>query len=781
MLSWVVMGAAIRLTQRPLILVLLPVGGFGVLILGERWIPLHDTLQVTQLSHFLWSSVAYGGEFPSWMPYVSLGRTTNVGFLSFLPPSIWLLTPLALLDHSWNAVRLVFVSELLNEVVLVVGTLALGTLLFRHRLTLLFVCFTVSGTVAWTSQLNFNFLIYYAIPLSLYLGILGVQERSLWLLELAVWVLLVTGSVGDGVYPAIIQGALFLVVVSVVAVRERLRLSDFRGRIGPRELAGLVMIAVAVVVPLLYLMHAGMPAVTSPGRTASGGISYQTFLHYERDPQLATLSGFFTGITLHHDLTTYGGVLLLPLVVIGLVFGAARHQLPLVVATAGVFLFYLAEVSFLAPLLYYVPGISLYRHLPYVAPHIKLLLILLAGFGFDEVLDAARSTGDEARKRLRLFAALVLVVLVVYLVQGLGLPIERRRVLLGAVGLAMAVVCVLRSMEVPRWGRRLGVALLLITLIDVYSHRSFVLHRLLLPVSEAQWDLFRLRPLGFAERRTQNPFDRKEFREYWPLLFGPIPPERVPLVAWLQGAAPVGLPFSGTRLGMTYDHLEEFLGFDACAHLGLTHHALPWVLDVLAPYRSTEVLERRTVRTVPPESFEWTTGCERPKLQFFATASPARDAVSPRALAGPTSAAALSLGPARGGDGAPSVRPGALGPSPPYDVIAFSPNRLSLRLRRPLESDLWLYYADAWHPRWGAWVDGRPATVARANSAFKAVYLPPGAEALEFRYAGGLDLLLAALIWVESAALFGGLSIWMVGRGMTLGAEAEQSPQTVGD
>jgi hypothetical protein len=774
------MGAVIRLTQRPLVLVLLPVGGFGVLILGVRWIPLHDTLQVTQLSHFLWSSVAYGGEFPSWMPYASLGRTTNVGFLSFLPPSIWLLTPLALFDHSWNAVRLVFVSQLLNEVVLVLGTLALGILLFRHRLTLLFVCFTVSGTVAWTSQLNFNFLIYYAIPLSLYLGIRGVQERSLWLLELAVWVLLVTGSVGDGLYPAIIQGALFLVVVGVVAVRERVRLSDFRGRIGRRELAGLAMIAVAVVVPVLYLIHAGMPAVTSPGRTASGSISYETFLHYERDPQLATLSGFFTGITLHHDLTTYGGALLLPLVVIGLVFGTARHQLPLVVATAGVFLFYLAEASFLAPLLYHVPGISLYRHIPYVAPHIKLFLIFLAGFGFDEVLDAARSTGDGARKRLRLFAALVLVVFVVYLVQGLGLPIERRRVVLGAVGLAVAAVCALRSMEVPRWGRRLGVALLIITLIDVYSHRSFVLHRLLLPVSEAQWDLFRLRPLVFAERRTQNPFDRTEFREYWPLLFGPIAPERVPLASWLQGAAPVGLPFRGTRLGMTYDYLEGFLGFDACAHLGLTHHALPWVLDVLAPYRSTAVLEQRMAPAVPPESFAWTTGCERPKLQFFATAPPATDAVSPPALAGLTSAAALVLGPARGGDPAPAVRPGALGPSPPYDVIAFSPNRLSLRLRRPLESGLWLYYADAWHPRWGARVDGRPATVLRANSAFKAIYLPPGATAFEFRYAGRVDLLLAALIWAESAALFGGLSIWMVRCGITLGAGAEESTQTVG-
>ncbi len=774
------MGVATGLAQRPLVLVLLPVGGFGVVLLGARWIPIHDTLQVTQLSHFLWSSVAYGGEFPSWMPYVSLGRTTNVAFLSFLPPSIWLLTPLALFHDGWNAVRLVFVSGLLNEVVLAVGTLALGTLLFRHRLTLLFVCFTVSGTVSWTSQLNFNFLIYYAMPLALYLGIRGVQERSLWLLDLAVWVLLVTGSVGDGLYPAIIQGALFLVVVGVVAFQERVRLRDFRGRISLRELAGLAMIAVAVVVPVLYLIHAGMPTVTSAGRTASGRISYQTFLHYQRDPQLTTLSGFFTGITLHHDLTTYGGALLLPLVVVGLVFGAARHQLPLVVAAAGVFLFYLAEASFLAPLLYHVPGISLYRHIPYVAPHIKLFLLFLAGFGFDEVLDAARSAGDGGRKRLGLFAALVLVVFVVYLVQGLGLPIERRRVVLGAVGLAMAVVCALRSMEAPRWGRRLGVALLIITLIDVYSHRSFVLHRLLMPVSEEQWDLFRLRPLAFAERRTQNPFDRKEFREYWPLLFGPIAPERVPLASWLQGAAPVGLPFSGTRLGMTYDYLEGFLGFDACAHLGLTHHALPWVLDVLAPYRSSEVLDRRIAPAVPPESFAWTTGCERPKLQFFATAPPATDVVSPPAVAGPTSAAALVLGPARGGDPAPSVRPGALVSSPPHDVIAFSSNRLSLRLRRPLESGLWLYYADAWHPRWGALVEGRPATVVRANGAFKAVYLPPGAASVEFRYAGGLDLLLAGLIWAESAALFGGLSIWMVRCGITLGAEAEESTQEGG-
>ena len=78
-------------------------------------------------------------------------------------------------------------------------------------------------------------------------------------------------------------------------------------------------------------------------------------------------------------------------------------------------------------------------------------------------------------------------------------------------------------------------------------------------------------------------------------------------------------------------------------------------------------------------------------------------------------------------------------PKPPPDGLAGSsrlvehrPDRV--RLEAQLEAPGYLVLVEAYEPGWRALVDGHPAPVLRANTAFRAVALDAGRHEVEFRY-----------------------------------------------
>lgn len=63
----------------------------------------------------------------------------------------------------------------------------------------------------------------------------------------------------------------------------------------------------------------------------------------------------------------------------------------------------------------------------------------------------------------------------------------------------------------------------------------------------------------------------------------------------------------------------------------------------------------------------------------------------------------------------------------------------------------WLVLTDIWHPWWECRLDGAPAPIERADVAFRAVRLPPGAHRLEFRFRPFTALWRAAVTRVAQA------------------------------
>ncbi|MEP0841947.1 MAG: YfhO family protein, partial [Phycisphaerae bacterium] len=86
----------------------------------------------------------------------------------------------------------------------------------------------------------------------------------------------------------------------------------------------------------------------------------------------------------------------------------------------------------------------------------------------------------------------------------------------------------------------------------------------------------------------------------------------------------------------------------------------------------------------------------------------------------------------------------------------------SVEVRTDAPAGRWLVLLDVYYPGWNAYIDGEPARVHRANGTFRAVKVPPGAHAVEFRFEPA-RFRVGAMIAAACLALLAGLGL--AGRG----------------
>jgi len=89
------------------------------------------------------------------------------------------------------------------------------------------------------------------------------------------------------------------------------------------------------------------------------------------------------------------------------------------------------------------------------------------------------------------------------------------------------------------------------------------------------------------------------------------------------------------------------------------------------------------------------------------------------------------------------------GPAGEARVVRYAPEGIEVEVRAGREA--YLVLLDAWFPGWEATVDGRPAPIARADVAFRAVRVPPGEHVVRLDYrprsvTAGLAISAAALL-----------------------------------
>ena len=75
-------------------------------------------------------------------------------------------------------------------------------------------------------------------------------------------------------------------------------------------------------------------------------------------------------------------------------------------------------------------------------------------------------------------------------------------------------------------------------------------------------------------------------------------------------------------------------------------------------------------------------------------------------------------------------------------VEEFAFDKLRVLVNNNTGADAILYYADAWHPEWHAYVNGKPSSVFKTNLAYKSVMIPPGKVEVLFKFGDTISKLL---------------------------------------
>jgi hypothetical protein len=472
----------------------------------------------------------------------------------------------------------------------------------------------------------------------------------------------------------------------------------------------------------------------------TGRNTLETFLNYGRPPMAAAALGVTTGALGLGDNSYYIG--LLPLAMFAYALVTEQRKTFLAIAALCVGLICLSIGGWCATLIYFLPGMSLFRHTALIYGIIGVLLLLGSGFGFERLALrlSGRTTPPLKYPVLRTVALVALVAFILAdfwycrLAKEPPLPAftpgwqtyfaYRLAIFIAAAGAVL--VYTLHHRGPTSSGQRTllpAYLVLLAFLFDVGSFRVQILGALprMNPEFVAK-SVFTAVETPYRDMRSDTPVDDRSRA----------------VLDFLT----LELPYNSTKYSLLY----AFAGFDPCRPM--------YRNDVLSRGMFEMLVARGGQPTLypndgcPPQAdlaFKRSLGCSAPKLRLTAQpyfAETEADAVRLFAgLADPDTAVVLSPN-GETADANQKYRElqqhepdhGVMGQLGVVNVTAFSSNHVEAQVAVDHLHPVWLVYADSWNPGWKARVDGRAVPVRRANLGLKAVRLESGSHKVEFYF-----------------------------------------------
>jgi HEAT repeat protein len=751
----------------------------AMLVAGRRMVAGHDALASFSLAHFFLDEAAGSGETALWMPYLTHGTLANWWYLqgAGLGVRVAMLAGTGLAGANSHTVFLA--GFLADELVLAVGTWLLAARCMSRLEARLFTVATVLGSSFWLDQPWFNFRLGFALPLLIHLLHRWVETGRWRFALLAGWLFAVQMPGNLPYFPPVITMviAVYAVAAALAFPRDAIRAARALS-FTPGALAA-VAGAVASVAAVAALVGHGTGALVSfgPGRLPTGRTPPDVFATYGEHLDLSRWVETIVSVPTSLENTLHLGFASVPLALLAFAVPGHGRRWALVFAAvvANVVLF--AQGGPVAALWYRAwPLMSYYRHVGLTAPLARLFLCFLAGLGLEALLVSPRA------RALRGAAALALAALAAGLAALAGLPdagtgwlpVAYRdfeaghlvpRLAAGAAACALLALA-LASLARPGAHERRHLAWLLVLhagqllgwRVDLSLTKTFAM-------DGAQRAACRLGGAEYAERRAEG------------------------LAGNARATAFAGR-FGRFTYGASGWTLHAFYRADTCESAFKTDHWLAPLDDLmkafwgqpvgtpLMPVAGQQPLVRLRMPGHPRAAAVM--GVSAPKLAVFRWPRRARTDQDAAAWladpAGPARALILCArerserSPVPGTEAAPSARATAATPSEEpvraaLRVTRFSANRLEVDVDAGAGADMWLAYADVWHPFWTARVNGEPVPVVRANLAYKAVRLPAaGRSRVELTCSS--PLLVAATAFLGWSALAWAIGVVVVFAGI---------------
>ena len=392
--------------------VLLFLGVCNLPYLDPAFIPIHDGMQNYQIFHYFYNELLTNGEFPRWIAYGSYGIPADFVQWVGLSPAQYLAGGVGWLLGVENTLLLFKFSMLFAVAMFAFGLSLLSQRLFSTLLTRFMVVAGGILAVNWLYQPFWDFYVFYLLPLVIYLVIRYCDSGRAGFLWLAGIVELFS-LVGNLSYIAPVHFWLVLVpLVLPIFIRQPGLLTGLWQRQNRLHPYLALFILLGLLLAYFALHSVDFTTSLQPGRDPeSARVPLKNFLSYGGYNLQAALLGMVSGYLVYTDNSFYVG--LPPLLLFVYALFTVRNPFFLGLGLSILAIAWLSFGGLFARLVYYLPGMDLFRHLALMFGIWKILLLLAAGFGLERLL--TRKKEDKKRwqpDRWTLFFSAALLLLV---------------------------------------------------------------------------------------------------------------------------------------------------------------------------------------------------------------------------------------------------------------------------------------------------------------------------------------------------------------------------------
>lgn len=755
------------------------------LVMDKR-IPMgHDTFQYLQLQYNLFfNEPALNKTVPQWLPFMTHGTVSNFWLTFSQGIFVSVIVPIARFLKHINFYSIFQAGLLFDELILLFGCVVLAKRYFKSAAATLFVASSIVFTTISSTQIWWDFHLLYLFPVTLYCFDRTFRETSAKYLFLAC-LFSVGMMLGNPPYCAPLFA--FIMVVFGLSIwfffpqQTSACLKQFVSSFKLRHLLAIIIPCILLLIILLFMKYGTADIISHNSKRSAGwqvsGLS--NFLNYGGNINLSKYLELVSRGTNNLDNTVYAGLLIMPFAL--LTFLRVRSRLSYAFGTTALIMV-LFSAGIIIPVIFYYtfPLAKYYRHIGLITPLVKLFIVFYAAFGFDRFWQALKCLCKETDGTLFVEAKVYLIILIMAMLlilsfvsfQWLGVfrifnfptstgslkTINQLYTSESQISHLMAILMLLSGLFLilltamlwlPKKAVLLGWALISVHLIDLVSFKAENEIKRLPQVDQEIVRLFDVNDYSFSHRRSQDYLSNNRFCKLAPYLFiddqEPFEPNQPANIV--------------AKYGVQYWAIDTFLFFDAVSHIFSTQR---WLKGVDAFYRVWIPASDRSPGHVSfpiPQStaFRNLCGYDLPKLQLFSNIHvlPNEKDIS-EMLSNPKFKGNMLL--TSDIDSKLSKTSNALLTDSDYrihppdnderirgaDILVkeFTLDKLRLQINNKTTSDAVLYYADAWHPEWHAYVNSKHSSVFKTNLAYKSVIIPQGKSEVVFEFGDDISIFL---------------------------------------